>query len=72
MPYSLVVLFKLIVSFCYSVKQKRFHNDMVINSTSIDVLQDQNWESIPWKKLQVGDIVKVSFSNSFFFFVNII
>ena len=33
---------------------------MSINNNTIDVLQDQKWESVPWKKLQVGDIVKVS------------
>lgn len=42
------------------VKQKRFQNDMSINNNPVDVLQDQKWESIPWKKLQVGDIVRVS------------
>ncbi|CAK9180185.1 unnamed protein product [Ilex paraguariensis] len=38
---------------------KRFQNDMAINNSSIDVLQDQKWEAVPWKKLQVGDIVRV-------------
>ncbi|OIW20411.1 hypothetical protein TanjilG_11102 [Lupinus angustifolius] len=38
---------------------KRFQNDMAINNNTIDVLQDQKWEPIPWKKLQVGDIIKV-------------
>ncbi|KAJ1375227.1 P-type ATPase, A domain superfamily, partial [Sesbania bispinosa] len=33
---------------------------MAINNNMIDVLQDQEWVSIPWKKLQVGDIVKVN------------
>jgi magnesium-transporting ATPase (P-type) len=33
---------------------------MAINNYLIDVLQDQKWEPIPWKKLQVGDIVRVS------------
>ena len=41
-------------------KQKRFQNDMSINNNLVEVLQDQKWESIPWKKLQVGDIVRVS------------
>ena len=40
--------------------QKRFQNDMAINNNLIDVLQDQKWESVPWKRLQVGDIVRVS------------
>ncbi|XWS68900.1 hypothetical protein CRYUN_Cryun04dG0133400 [Craigia yunnanensis] len=66
-PLSLVLLVSLIkeafedwvrttVHACHS---KRFQNDMAINNTLVDVLQDQRWESIPWKKLQVGDIVKV-------------
>ncbi|KAI3954059.1 hypothetical protein MKW98_017883 [Papaver atlanticum] len=38
---------------------KRLLNDRVINNTPVDVLMDQRWESIPWRKLQVGDIVKV-------------
>jgi len=42
------------------LQQKRFQNDMSINNNMIDVLQDQKWVSIPWKKLQVGDIIKVS------------
>jgi len=33
---------------------------MSINNNGIEVLQDQKWQSISWKKLQVGDIVKVS------------
>jgi phospholipid-transporting ATPase len=32
---------------------------MAINNNRIHVLQDKEWVSIPWKKLQVGDIVKV-------------
>jgi magnesium-transporting ATPase (P-type) len=42
------------------LQQKRFQNDMSINNKKVDVLQDQKWESMPWKKLQVGDIIKVS------------
>lgn len=38
---------------------KRFQNDMSINNSLIDVLQGQRWESIPWKRLQVGDVVRV-------------
>ncbi|XP_057482184.1 phospholipid-transporting ATPase 3-like isoform X1 [Actinidia eriantha] len=38
---------------------KRFQNDKTINNTSVDVLQDQKWETVSWKNLQVGDIVKV-------------
>jgi phospholipid-transporting ATPase len=33
---------------------------MVINNTLIDVLQDEKWVAVPWKKLQVGDIIRVS------------
>ncbi|KAL5725371.1 P-type phospholipid transporter [Ranunculus cassubicifolius] len=39
---------------------KRFQNDRVINSTLVDVLQDQKWEKVPWRKLQVGDIVRIN------------
>lgn len=38
---------------------KRLQNDKAINNSSIDILQDQKWESVPWKKLQVGDVVRV-------------
>ncbi|KAL1807211.1 hypothetical protein ACET3Z_030279 [Daucus carota] len=38
---------------------KRLQNDKSINNSAIDLLQDQKWESVPWKKLQVGDIVRV-------------
>ncbi|XAR53186.1 Phospholipid-translocating ATPase [Bertholletia excelsa] len=41
------------------VSLKRFQNDKAINNSSVDVLHGQMWERIPWKKLQVGDIVKV-------------
>lgn len=33
---------------------------MTINNNMVDVLQDKEWVSIRWKKLQVGDVVKVS------------
>ncbi|KAG8654039.1 phospholipid-transporting ATPase 3 isoform X2 [Manihot esculenta] len=32
---------------------------MVINNSPVEVLQDQKWATVPWKKLQVGDIVRV-------------
>ncbi|KAI3722639.1 hypothetical protein L2E82_33681 [Cichorium intybus] len=32
---------------------------MTINNSSVEVLQDQRWESVTWKKLQVGDVVRV-------------
>lgn len=47
----------------YFIMQKRFQNDITINSTPVDVLQGKKWESIPWKKLQVGDIVRVKSVN---------
>ncbi|XP_010255676.1 PREDICTED: phospholipid-transporting ATPase 3-like [Nelumbo nucifera] len=56
-PLSLV-LFVSLVKEAFE-DWKRLLNDRVINSSPIDVLQEQKWESIPWKKLQVGDIVRV-------------
>ncbi|XP_075494950.1 phospholipid-transporting ATPase 3-like isoform X1 [Primulina tabacum] len=57
LPLTLVLLVSLIKEAWED--WKRFQNDMAINNSSIEVLQDQKWISIPWKKLQVGDIVKV-------------
>ncbi|XP_057417723.1 phospholipid-transporting ATPase 3-like [Lotus japonicus] len=57
LPLSLVLLVSLIKEAFED--WKRFQNDMTINNNVVDVLQDQKWESIPWKKLQVGDIIKV-------------
>lgn len=42
------------------VEQKRFQNDKAINNSSVDMLQGQRWVSVPWKNLQVGDVIKVS------------
>ncbi|GLT86354.1 hypothetical protein SLE2022_044990 [Rubroshorea leprosula] len=56
-PLSLVLLVSLIKEAFED--WKRFQNDMAINNTLVDVLQDQRWECIPWKRLQVGDIVRV-------------
>ncbi|KAK9063424.1 hypothetical protein SSX86_017294 [Deinandra increscens subsp. villosa] len=56
-PLSLV-LFVSLVKEAFE-DWKRLQNDMTINNSSVDVLQEQRWESIPWKKLQVGDIVRV-------------
>nr|CAD1822517.1 unnamed protein product [Ananas comosus var. bracteatus] len=56
-PLSLVLLVSLIKEAFED--WKRFQNDITINSTPVDVLQGKKWESIPWKKLQVGDIVRV-------------
>ncbi|XP_022942468.1 phospholipid-transporting ATPase 3-like [Cucurbita moschata] len=56
-PLSLVLLVSLIKEAFED--WKRFQNDMAINNNLVDVLQDQKWESVPWKKLQVGDIVRI-------------
>ncbi|KAJ0037283.1 hypothetical protein Pint_23116 [Pistacia integerrima] len=56
-PLSLVLLVSLIKEAWED--WKRFQNDMAINNSLIDVLQDQRWVPTPWKKLQVGDIVRV-------------
>ncbi|MFS7958698.1 putative P-type phospholipid transporter [Helianthus anomalus] len=56
-PLSLV-LFVSLVKEAFE-DWKRLQNDMTINNSCVDVLQEQRWESIPWKKLQVGDIVRV-------------
>ncbi|XP_073020331.1 phospholipid-transporting ATPase 3-like isoform X1 [Primulina eburnea] len=57
LPLTLVLLVSLVKEAWED--WKRFQNDMAINNSSIEVLQDRKWVSIPWKKLQVGDIVKV-------------
>ncbi|KAI3516355.1 hypothetical protein L1887_15270 [Cichorium endivia] len=56
-PLSLV-LFVSLVKEAFE-DWKRLQNDMTINNSSVEVLQDQRWESITWKKLQVGDVVRV-------------
>ncbi|KAI4385176.1 hypothetical protein MLD38_003231 [Melastoma candidum] len=62
-PLSLVLL----VSLCKEAYEdwKRFQNDMAINNTPVDVLQGQQWDLLPWKRLQVGDIVKVNKDGAF-------
>ncbi|XVF84838.1 hypothetical protein PTKIN_Ptkin17bG0071800 [Pterospermum kingtungense] len=62
-PLSLVLLVSLVKEAFED--WKRFQNDMSINNTLVEVLQDQRWESIPWKKLQVGDIIRVKQDGSF-------
>ncbi|KAL7181751.1 hypothetical protein ACSBR1_040618 [Camellia fascicularis] len=57
LPLS-IVLFVSLVKEAWE-DWKRFQNDKAINNSSIEVLQDQKWESAPWKNLQVGDIVRV-------------
>ncbi|TYH73969.1 hypothetical protein ES332_D05G365900v1 [Gossypium tomentosum] len=56
-PLSLVLLFSLIKEAFED--WQRFQNDMTINNSLVDVLQAQGWESLQWKKLQVGDIIRV-------------
>ncbi|KAL5980615.1 Phospholipid-transporting ATPase 3 [Asimina triloba] len=56
-PLSLV-LFVSLVKEAFE-DWKRLLNDRVINNTPVDVLQGDKWESIPWKKLQVGDLVRI-------------
>ena len=51
----------------YFTAQKRMLNDRVINGTQVEVLQNERWESIPWRKLQVGDVVRVSIYFGFYF-----
>ncbi|KAK6116483.1 hypothetical protein DH2020_049776 [Rehmannia glutinosa] len=57
LPLTMVLLVSLIKEAWED--WKRFQNDMSINNSTIEVLQDQKWVFTPWKKLQVGDIVKV-------------
>lgn len=56
-PLSLVLLVSLIKEAFED--WKRFQNDMSINNAHVDVLQGQKWGSTPWKRLQVGDIVRI-------------
>ncbi|KAL5056414.1 hypothetical protein RYX36_037096, partial [Vicia faba] len=65
LPLSLVLLVSLIKEAFED--WKRFQNDMSINNNVIDVLQDHKWVPMPWKKLQVGDIIKVSLQCSICF-----
>ncbi|KAF5741024.1 phospholipid-transporting ATPase 3 isoform X1 [Tripterygium wilfordii] len=62
-PLSLV-LFASLVKEAFE-DWKRFQNDMVINNSPVEVLQDQKWETIPWKRLQVGDVVRIKQDGSF-------
>ncbi|KAL3636306.1 Phospholipid-transporting ATPase 3 [Castilleja foliolosa] len=57
LPLTMVLLVSLIKEAWED--WKRFQNDKSINNTTIEVLQDEKWVFTPWKKLQVGDIVKV-------------
>ncbi|XP_022881004.1 phospholipid-transporting ATPase 3-like [Olea europaea var. sylvestris] len=57
LPLSLVLLVSLVKEAWED--WKRFQNDMAINNSIVDVFQDQKWVCIPWKKLQVGDIIRV-------------
>ncbi|RZC80034.1 hypothetical protein C5167_042608 [Papaver somniferum] len=62
-PLSLV-LFASLVKEAWE-DWKRLHNDKAINKTAIDALQDKDWETISWKQLQVGDIVRVKQDSNF-------
>ncbi|CAN1311231.1 Phospholipid-transporting ATPase 3 [Linum perenne] len=57
-PLSLVLFVSLIKEAFED--WKRLQNDMSINNNPVDLLNDQGWETVSWKKLQVGDIVKTS------------
>ncbi|XP_019164546.1 PREDICTED: phospholipid-transporting ATPase 3-like [Ipomoea nil] len=57
LPLSLVLFVSLIKEAWED--WKRLQNDMSINNTSVDIYGDHKWLSVPWKKLQVGDIVRV-------------
>ncbi|KAK9104801.1 hypothetical protein Scep_021645 [Stephania cephalantha] len=56
-PLSLVLLVSLVKEAFED--WKRLQNDREINGRKADILQDDKWESTPWRKLQVGDIVRV-------------
>ncbi|MFQ6640733.1 hypothetical protein Gotur_014519 [Gossypium turneri] len=58
LPLACALIDFLILSL-FLVWEQRFQNDMTINNTLVDVLQAQGWESLQWKKLQVGDIIRV-------------
>ncbi|XP_071740152.1 phospholipid-transporting ATPase 3-like [Rutidosis leptorrhynchoides] len=53
-----IVLFVSLVKEAFE-DWKRLQNDKTINNSPVDLLQDQKWKSVPWKTLQVGDIVRV-------------
>ncbi|KAL2904259.1 Phospholipid-transporting ATPase 3 [Bienertia sinuspersici] len=56
-PLSMVLIISLVKEAFED--WKRFQNDLSINNSLVDVLQGEKWERIPWKRLQVGDIVRV-------------
>ncbi|KAK8647609.1 hypothetical protein V6N13_121340 [Hibiscus sabdariffa] len=56
-PLSLVLLFSLIKEAFED--WQRFQSDNAINNTLVDVLQAQGWKTLQWRKLQVGDIIRV-------------
>ncbi|XP_076889767.1 phospholipid-transporting ATPase 3-like [Bidens hawaiensis] len=53
-----IVLFVSLVKEAFE-DWKRLQNDMTINNSPVDLLRNQRWESVPWKTLQVGDIIRV-------------
>lgn len=40
--------------------QKRHRADDEINMREVDVLRDGSWQKIQWRRVSVGDVVKVS------------
>ncbi|XP_057810905.1 phospholipid-transporting ATPase 3 isoform X2 [Salvia miltiorrhiza] len=58
LPLTLVLLVSLVKEAWED--WKRFQNDMSINNSTVEVLQDWNWVPTPWKRLQVGDIIRVN------------
>ncbi|KAL7606801.1 hypothetical protein Lser_V15G14794 [Lactuca serriola] len=53
-----IVLFVSLVKEAFE-DWKRLQNDKTINNSPVDLMQDKTWESVPWRLLQVGDIVRV-------------
>ncbi|KAJ0676484.1 putative P-type phospholipid transporter [Helianthus annuus] len=53
-----IVLFVSLVKEAFE-DWKRLQNDMTINNSPVDLLRNQRWESVPWKSVQVGDIIRV-------------
>ncbi|XP_051144581.1 phospholipid-transporting ATPase 3-like isoform X2 [Andrographis paniculata] len=58
LPLTLVLLVSLIKEAWED--WKRLQNDAAVNNSTVEVFQDQRWVFTPWKKLQVGDIIKVN------------
>ncbi|KMZ59894.1 putative Phospholipid-transporting ATPase, partial [Zostera marina] len=65
-PLSLV-LFVSLVKEAFE-DWKRLLNDREINNTPIDILQDGNWVTLPWRMLKVGEIQCEHPNNSLYTF----